>query len=376
FCKFDNCIFEHFDELVADNLSFLLRLDYSVQLFQKTFRSINVFEFNMKIFAENALDDFFLARAQQTVIDEDTGKLVANRLVQKRSYDRGATPATKAENYFVVADLGADSFAGILDERTHRPIHRAMADVIDKVLQNLATPRGMRDFGMKLQAVESPLRIFYRRERRAVGPRSDTKPTRQRCYFVTMAIPDIHLRSQAVKKLRPVSYIQYPGAVLAASGIAHLTTEMMRHLHQAITNSQDRDPEGKNLWINLGCAVVVNARRAPRQNDAVCLFVRSSVGRGIEADDLRINLQLANAPTDDLGVLRTEIEDENFGMFRRSLCLHEITDEFAERRALPRDHSTVDQAGRPFPGPSRRARVGLPLLACCVVPVDRHTHPR
>src|SRR5207302_282215 len=102
----------------------------------------------------------------------------------------------------------------------------------------------------------------YRRERRAGGARSDTKSTRQRCYFVTMAIPDIYLRSQAVKKLRPVSYIQYPGAVLAASGIAHLTTEVMRHLHQAITNSQDRDPECKNLWINLGRAVVVNAGRA------------------------------------------------------------------------------------------------------------------
>jgi hypothetical protein len=52
------------------------------------------------------------------------------------------------------------------------------------------------------------------------------------------------------------------------------------------------------------------------------LFARNGVGRGIEADDLRINLQLANAPADDLGVLRTEIEDENFRVFRRGLGLH------------------------------------------------------
>ena len=147
-----------------------------------------------------------------------------------------------------------------------------MADVIDKVLQNLATARGMCYFGMKLQAVESPLRIFYRRERRAAGSRRDTKSIRQRCYFVTMAIPDIDLRSQTVKKLRPVSYIQYPGAVLAASGVAHLTTEMMRHLHQAITNSQDRNSQGKNLWVNLGRAVFVNAGRAAGKNDSVWLF--------------------------------------------------------------------------------------------------------
>jgi hypothetical protein len=97
---------------------------------------------------------------------------------------------------------------------------------------------------------------------------------------------------------------------------------MMRHLHQAITNSQDRNPQGKNLWINLGRTVFVNAGRAAGKNDPVWLFACNGVRRGIEADDLRINLQLANAPADDLGVLRTEIEDENFGMFRGGLGLH------------------------------------------------------
>src|SRR3989449_3199833 len=174
----------------------------------------------------------------------------------------------------------------------------------------------MRDFGMKLQAVQSSLRIFYGCERRAAGARSDAKPTRQRCYFVTVTVPDVHLFSQAVKKLRPVSYIQYPGPVLTASGVAHLTAEVMRHLHQTVTNSKNRDSQVKNLWINLWRTVFVNAGLAARQNDAVWLFPRTNVGRSIKAGNLLINLQLTNTPTDDLGVLRTEIEDENFRMFR------------------------------------------------------------
>src|SRR4029077_6307126 len=116
FGKVDNRIFEYFDELVADNLSLFLRIHYSAQLCQETFRSINVFEFNVKVFAENPLNDFFLARTQQTVVDEDTGKLVANRLMQQRSYNRGVDPATKTENYFVVADLRTHSFAGVVNE--------------------------------------------------------------------------------------------------------------------------------------------------------------------------------------------------------------------------------------------------------------------
>ncbi len=39
----------------------------------------------MKVFAENALHNFFFARAQQSVIDKNAGELVADRLVQERS---------------------------------------------------------------------------------------------------------------------------------------------------------------------------------------------------------------------------------------------------------------------------------------------------
>ena len=122
-----------------------------------------------------------------------------------------------------------------------------MADVIDEVLQNLATARGVRDFGMKLQAVEFSLRIFDRGERRAAGSRRDAKPIRQRCYFVTVTIPDIDLRPRPSKSCDPLVTSSIPAPYITTSGIAHLTTEMMRHLHQAVTNSQDRNSETKNL---------------------------------------------------------------------------------------------------------------------------------
>ena len=41
---------------------------------------------------------------------------------------------------------------------------------------------------------------------------------------------------------------------------------------------------------------------------------RDFLGRDVEANDLRIDLAFANPARDDLGVLRTEIEDENLGM--------------------------------------------------------------
>ena len=75
-----------------------------------------------------------------------------------------------------------------------------MADVKDEVLHDLVTARRVRDFGMKLQPVESSLRIFDRGERRAAGARSDTKSIRQRGYFVAMAVPDIDLLRRGRRK--------------------------------------------------------------------------------------------------------------------------------------------------------------------------------
>src|SRR5882724_2580980 len=78
-------VLKHLDELVADSLSFALRVSHAFQQCKKTFARIHIFQTDMKIFTEDTLYNFFFARAQQTVIDKNAGELVADRLVQKRS---------------------------------------------------------------------------------------------------------------------------------------------------------------------------------------------------------------------------------------------------------------------------------------------------
>src|SRR5213592_2300847 len=83
--QFLGCVLKYFNELVADNFAFLLRISDAAQFRQKPLRSVDIFELDMKILAENALHNFFLARAEQSVIYENTGELVTDCLVQKRS---------------------------------------------------------------------------------------------------------------------------------------------------------------------------------------------------------------------------------------------------------------------------------------------------
>ena len=69
-------------------------------------------------------------------------------------------------------------------------------------------------------------------------------------------------------------------------------------------------------------------------------------GGRIEANNLRIDLALADAARDDLRVLRAEIEDENFrvrwfiGHFQRA------TDESAGRYALRPDRPQIAPTGQ------------------------------
>src|SRR5262245_9945287 len=85
FCKIDDCIFEDADELVADDFAFLLRISDAAQFRQKSLRRVDILELDVKIFAENALHDFLLARTQQTVVHENARELIANGLVEQRS---------------------------------------------------------------------------------------------------------------------------------------------------------------------------------------------------------------------------------------------------------------------------------------------------
>ena len=84
FCKIDDCVFEHADELVPDDFAFLLRISDAAQFRQEPLRGVHVLQFDVEIFAENALHDFFLACAQQTVVHENARELIADSFVQKR----------------------------------------------------------------------------------------------------------------------------------------------------------------------------------------------------------------------------------------------------------------------------------------------------
>src|SRR5437764_566659 len=156
FCR----VLKDFDEFIADDLALLFRINDPAQEGEETLRGINIFELHVEIFPEDSLHDFLFAGPKQSVVNENAGQLITNRLVQQGRDDRGINTAAETKHHFVVADLSADTFTGVLEEGAHRPIHRTVADVINEILQNFATAWRVRYFRMELQPVKPALRIF------------------------------------------------------------------------------------------------------------------------------------------------------------------------------------------------------------------------
>ena len=86
----------------------------------------------------------------------------------------------------------------------------------------------------------------------------------------------------------------------------------MRHQHEPVTDSEHRNAERKNLWIDLRCAFVVNAGGSTGKDQPLRLRSSDFRDRCVETDDLRVHLALTDSSRYDLGILRAEIEDENF----------------------------------------------------------------
>ena len=113
--------------------------------------------------------------------------------------------------------------------------------MIDEILQNLFAPRRVRDFGMKLQSVKFALPIFDCGEIGTFRPAGGEKTLRQSRHFIAVTVPDIELITEPIEQLRAVCDLQHSCAVLAPSGEHDLAAEMMRHLHQSVTNSEHRN---------------------------------------------------------------------------------------------------------------------------------------
>ena len=268
-------------------------------------------------------DHVALVQAQQAVVDEHAGELVADGAVDQRRSHRRIDPAGQAENHLFVAHLLADLLHRFFNVVAHHPVGPGGADVEHKALQHGPALHRVGDLGVKLHGVEVPCLVGHAGDGATVGAGHELEAWRQLGDLVAVAHPHLE-HAVAFRRGEVGNVFQQRGVAAGAHlGIAELArvraldlaAELLRHGLHAVANAQHRNAE---LVHRIGCLVVylVHAGVAAGEDHALELTVGGELAHPVAAHVARmhfaVHVGLAHAACNQLGDLGTEIEDEDF----------------------------------------------------------------
>ena len=170
--KLCRLLLEDADELLADDRALLLGIGDAVEPREEALLRAHVHERDAEVAGEGLDHLLGLVLAQEAVVDEDAGELVADGLVHEEGGHRRVDAARERAEDAFVPDRGPDERDLLLDHRGRRPRRRHVRDLVQEVLEDLLAMRRVHDLGVELDAIQAPLAVLEggdRRRRRGRG---------------------------------------------------------------------------------------------------------------------------------------------------------------------------------------------------------------
>ncbi len=295
-------LLEDADELLAHDRPLLLGIGDAGEPVEEAPLRLHVHERHAEVAGEGLHDLLGFVLAQETVVDEDAGELVADCLVHEQCRDRGVDAARERAEDALVPDYRSDALDLLLDDRCRRPRRRDVRDLVQEVLEDVLAVRRVDDLGVELHAVQPPCAILERGDRRRGRRRGDDRAHRRRGHRVAVAHPDGLLRRKVVEELG-LARLELGLPELGDPGTVDGTAEVARHQLHAVADAERRNAEQEDRGIYLRGAVRVHGGR-PAGEDERCRIARCDLTRGEPvADQLRVDARLAHATCDELAVL-------------------------------------------------------------------------
>ena len=309
------------NELLADNLALALGGVLTGQLLVEAVTSIYADKVDVELaaLAKDLADLLALILAQQTVVHEHAGQLLADGLGQHGRADAGIHAARQGAEHLAVADLFAQGLDGVFHEGIHLPVTGAAADIIDEVMQNFRAILGVQDLGVELHSVEAACLILHGSHRTVRRVGHDLKAGGGLLDVVVMAHPADILRGQRVKQRAGGVQVDQRLAVLALGCLANLAAQHVHHQLAAVADAEDGHAPVINFWVDRGRIRQVGAVGAAGEDDALGVFGLDFGKVGAVRINLAIYVAFADAAGDQLIILAAEIQNDD------SFLLHEET---------------------------------------------------
>ncbi len=300
------------DELTADDLPLLLGVTDPGERLEEPLLRVH----NLQLYAgrghEVLLDLLGLALAHQAVVDVHAGQLGADGLLDQRRRHGGVDAAGQTADGAPVADLLADGRDLLLDDVAGGPVRLQTRTPVQEVLQHLLAVRGVHDLGVVLDAVQLLLVVLEG------GDRDDVRGGRHGEALggggagVAVRHPHVLLGRGALEegggRLR---HVQIRTAVLARTGVVDGPAEALRHELEAVAHAEDGDAGLEECTVDTGGALLVHGRGAAGEDDRRRVLGEHLGDRHGARHDLAVDPGLADATGDELGVLRTEVDDQD-----------------------------------------------------------------
>ena len=156
---------EHFNKLATDDLALLLRVAHTLEVAKELLGCIDMHYLDTQTAGEGFHDLLGFVESQQTIVDKDTGELIANRAMDQRSGDRRINTARQPQNNFFVAHLGTDLLNGLFHIVRHGPVSSAATDVVYETGEHLFALQRMGHFRVELNGVETTIFIGHSGDR-------------------------------------------------------------------------------------------------------------------------------------------------------------------------------------------------------------------
>ena len=246
------------------------------------------------------------------MVDEDAGQLVADGPLDKCGRHRRIDTARQPAQDLPVPHQFPDRADLCGDEVRTRPVRRTASDLEQEVGQQLLALLGVQNLRMPLHAGQPPHRIRERRHRRAgtAGEGYETRGCgRDR---VPVAHPHVQHAGQPVGQPVALHHLHGGSSELGGGGALHRATQTLRHSLEAVADAEHRHPTGEQVRGDLGGSRLIDRLWTAGQDDRLGV-ARQHVcdGRGVR-HDLGVDVCLPDATGDELGVLRTEVDDDDW----------------------------------------------------------------
>jgi hypothetical protein len=237
------------------------------------------------------------------VVDKNARQAAADRLMDQERRDRRIDPARKTAQNPALANLRVDRRNRLGPEGAHGPIGAQSRDLVDEIRQQPRAVRRVRDFEMKLHAIEAARFVGDCRQRRVLRGGNAGKSRRQVRHRVAMAHPNriaLTLFPYPFEQRALLQNLDLGAAEFAFMPGRDPATQLRRHRLLAIADAEDRHPGGKNRIWNARRAFVVDGRGTARKNHRFRRQLRERFFGVLDGRDLAIDARLADAPRDQL----------------------------------------------------------------------------